>query len=631
MIKIATAQLEVRPGNIRENWKAIEKEIALAREEGAALLVLPEMCLTGYLIGDLWDQTAFLKECEAYNARIAAASQDLVILWGSCAIDWSRRQDDGRVRKYNAAFAAAGGHFLCPEGLSRPYTVKTLLPNYRQFDDRRYFTSAIEATREEGVPLSDWLRPYLLPLPGGITLRAGVLLCEDSWDENYPVHPMDILARSLPDLFFNLSSSPFTLGKNDKRHRMLSARLASLHIPMLYVNHRGLQNNGKTCYTFDGMTAAYEADGHLAGEAVPYEEERSLFLFSPETKQLRPGRPMPPHEGSLLLPALRYGVSSFLSSIGASRVVIGVSGGIDSAVGAALYRSILPADRLLLVNTPTRFNSETTKTLAAELARRLGAPYVTIPIGSFIDDTIKALDGLPISAAGKEQTLTLSPFMEENIQARDRSARVLAALSAAFGGIFTCNANKTELSIGYATLYGDMAGALAATADLWKYQVYELGRDLNAWYEEPVIPEGIFTVKPSAELSPAQDVDQGLGDPLIYDYHDYLIRSFIEPWERKTPEDILRWYAEGRLEKEIGTPLSVKDLFPTAEAFIKDLEKWWHLFAGFAVAKRIQAPPLLAISRRPYGYDLRESQVRPYYTDAYLALKKALLSAPLPQ
>ncbi len=625
MIRIMTAQLDIRPGDIRGNWEQIEKEIHLARESGADLLVLPEMCLTGYLIGDLWDQTAFLKECESYNRRIAAASREVAILWGSCAVDWTRRQDDGRVRKYNAAFAAAGGHFLSPEKSSRSYTVKTLLPNYRQFDDRRYFTGAAAAAREEKQDLEDFLQPFQIPLRDGTALQAGILLCEDSWDENYQDHPMALLARHSPDLFFNLSASPFTLGKNDKRHRMLSESLERLHIPMLYVNHRGLQNNGKTCYTFDGMTAAYSAEGKLLGEAAPYRESHSFFLFEKSTKTLRPDHAMPPFTRSLLLPALQYGVKKFMASIHAGRVVIGVSGGIDSAVGAALYRSVLPSSDVLLVNTPTRFNSETTKHLAADLAARLGSPYVTIPIGSFIDSTVAALDGITISSGSAEKTLTLSPFMKENIQARDRSARVLAALSASFGGIFTCNANKTELSVGYATLYGDMAGALAATADLWKHQIYQLGRDLNQWYGEPVIPEGIFTVKPSAELSPNQDVDKGLGDPLIYDYHDYLLKSFVEPWERKTPEDILRWYAEGILEKEIGTPLFVKDLFPSAAAFIADLEKWWNLFAGFAVAKRIQAPPVLAISRRPFGFDLRESQLPPYYTESYRTLKKKLL------
>ncbi len=624
MIHIVTAQLDVRPGDIRGNWKSIREEIRRAKEVRADILVLPELCLTGYLIGDLWDQTAFLRECEAYNERIAAAAAGITIIWGSCAIDWNRIQDDGRVRKYNAAFAAANGAFLAPRGSSRPYAIKTLLPNYRQFDDRRYFTSALTAAEEEGLAIGDFLQPFDLPT-GEAPLSAGVLLCEDSWDENYAVHPMELLAAHQPDIFFNLSASPFTLGKNEKRHRMLSAALSRLHIPMLYVNQRGLQNNGKNCYTFDGMTAAYDTEGCLTGEAAPYECPRASFFFDRASRRLAPKFPMPPCTEDLLLPALRYGLSHFLNDIGADRAVIGISGGIDSAVNAALFRSVLPADHLLLVNTPTRYNSETTKSLAADLAARLGSPYAVLPIGRFVDETAEAIASVTIRTEEGTRQLTPTSFMKENIQARDRSARVLAALAAAFGGIFTCNANKTEFTVGYATLYGDMAGAIAATADLWKHQIYQLGRALNRCYGEDVIPEGIFTLRPSAELSDAQSVDKGLGDPLIYDYHDYLFRSFIEPWQRAVPEDILTWYAEGTLEAHIGTPLTVKDLFPDAAAFIADLERWWRLFAGFAVAKRIQSPPLIAVSRRPYGYDLREAQLTPYFTDAYLALKEKLL------
>lgn len=622
MIKIATAQIDVIPGNIRENWKQIEEEIRMAREKGAHILVLPEMCLTGYLIGDLWDQNAFLRECEAYNEKIAAAARGITILWGSCAIDWEKTNDDGRPRKYNAAFAAANGHFLVPENGSHPYVIKALLPNYRCFDDRRYFTSLRQKAMEENLPVEDALTPFLLPA-GEETIRAGILLCEDSWDENYSLSPMSILAKKNISLFFNLSASPFTLGKNEKRHRMLGAALSKLHIPMVYVNQRGLQNNGKTCYTFDGMTAAYDREGRLTAEARPYEEPRCFFFFDQSSRKLTSEKAMAPFKGSLLLPALRYGVGKFLSSIGVDRVVIGVSGGIDSAVNAALYRSVLPEGHLLLVNTPTRFNSEMTKGLAKKLADNLESPYLTIPIGSFIDETAAALEGLPVGSGN----IHLTGFMKENMQARDRSSRILSALSAAFGGIFTCNANKTEMTVGYGTLYGDLAGALAATADLWKYQIYELGRALNQWYGKDVIPEGIFTVKPSAELSENQDVTKGLGDPLIYEYHDYLLKSFIEPWQRNTPEDILAWYAEGNLEEHLGCQVKVKDLFPTSADFIRDLERWWNLFAGFAVAKRIQAPPLIAISRRPYGYDLRESQVRPYYTDRYLEMKKRMLPA----
>lgn len=172
---------------------------------------------------------------------------------------------------------------------------------------------------------------------------------------------MSILAKKDISLFLNLSASPFTLGKNEKRHRMLGDALSKLHIPMIYVNQRGLQNNGKTCYTFDGMTAAYDKEGNLIAETRPYEEPHCLFLFHRDSGNLMSEKPMAPFQGSMLLPALRYGVRKFLSAIHVAKVVIGVSGGIDSAVNAALYRSVLPKDHLLLVNTPTRFNSKMTK------------------------------------------------------------------------------------------------------------------------------------------------------------------------------------------------------------------------------------------------------------------------------
>lgn len=620
MIKISAAQIHVIPGNIRANWEAIEKEIAMAKEKKMDILLLPEMCLTGYLIGDLWDQPAFLRECESYNERIARDSEDLTIIWGSCAIDWNKTNDDGRPRKYNAAFAARDGVFLKPDGSPCPFAIKTLLPSYRSFEDRRYFMSLPEFAFYEGLRAEDLLSPFTLTIRGE-TMKAGVLLCEDSWDENYGISPMSILAEKKSHIFFNLSASPFTLGKNEKRHRMLSSSLQKLHVPMIYVNQRGLQNNGKTCYTFDGMTAAYDENGRLLAEAQPYETERCSFNFHISSKKLSSDVPMIPYEGDMLLKTLRYGVKEFLSAIHVDKVVIGISGGIDSAVNGALFRSVLPKDQLLFVNTPTRYNSELTKSLAGKLADNLEVPLLSIPIGSFIEETSDALEGLPYG----NKKIHLTSFMKENMQARDRSSRVLAAISAAFGGIFTCNANKTETAIGYGTLYGDLAGAIAATADLWKYQIYELGRSLNEWYGKEMIPEGIFTVKPSAELSQNQDVTRDMGDPLIYEYHDFLLKSFIEPWERKTPEDILSWYEEGTLEDHLGCSVKVSSLFDTPKAFISDLERWWNLFAGFAVAKRIQTPPLIAVSRRPFGYDLRESQLSPYYTDRYIQMKKKIL------
>ena len=180
--------------------------------------------------------------------------------------------------------------------------------------------------------------------------------------------------------------------------------------------------------------------------------------------------------------------------------------------------------------------------------------------------------------------------------------------------------------MGYATFYGDIAGVLSMIGDLWKHQVYALGRYLNEEiYHREVIPDAIFKIKPSAELSAAQTVGTG-GDPIIYPYHDYLFRAFVESWYKNAPEEYLSWYLEHTLEDHIGCEKGLVDkIFPTPEAFIKDLERWWNLFSGLSVAKRIQAPPILAISKRAYGYDHRESQLKPYYSRRYKELKARVL------
>jgi NAD+ synthase (glutamine-hydrolysing) len=285
---------------------------------------------------------------------------------------------------------------------------------------------------------------------------------------------------------------------------------------------------------------------------------------------------------------------------------------------------------VLLVNMPGRYNSQTTRSLAADLARNLGVPYASVAIEDSIALTRAQIDGLALAIPGGRTTgtLRLSEFMLENVQARDRSSRILAALAAAFGGAFSCNANKSELTVGYSTLYGDLGGFLAPIADLWKGEVYALARYLNETvYGREVIPDGSLRIVPSAELSSAQDVDQGLGDPLVYPYHDRLFASWVEWWNRATPEEILGWYASGELETRLGLDNPVQAVFPDADAFIADLERWWNLYQGMGLAKRIQAPPVLALKRRAFGFDHREAQLGADYTDTYLALKSKLLKA----
>ena len=628
-MKIAMAQLKVYPGHPDKNASRMKDMILQACEQNADIIVFPEMSIPGYLLGDTWEQESFLSDCESYGNDIIemTKSHKIVVLFGNIAIDWAKKNNDGRVRKYNALFCAQGGKLITPDNMPYPFIIKTLLPNYREFDDTRYFFSLRKLARELGTMPARLLSPFTLTI-NNRRLRIGGLLCEDGWSDDYDLTPLSILAKQHIDFAVNVSASPYTLGKNGKRNRVFGQEAKAAGLPLFYVNNTGLQNNGKTIYTFDGSSTVYSENGDVVAMAPAYQEYLT-FTSLENISHLPPIQQPTEAEIAHIYEALRYGISNFLASIRMKRVVIGISGGIDSAVAAALYTDVLGPENVLLVNMPSVFNSETTKGLSAKLAENLGCHYMVIPIQESVNLTKEQLTSIPVTFMkdGTTKHLEVSSFVLENIQARDRSARVLAGAAAAFGAGFTCNANKAETTVGYSTLYGDQSGFLAALADLWKYQIYALAHYLNdSIFKKEVIPQGIIDIVPSAELSDAQNVDEGKGDPIKYPYHDFLFRSFIERWKKATPEDILSWYIKGTVEENIGCEKGlVKKLFPTASKFIADLERWWNLFSGMAIAKRIQAPPILAVSRRAYGFDHREAQNGPYYTRRYLQMKNELL------
>ncbi|MEG6523788.1 NAD(+) synthase [Desulfotomaculum sp. 1211_IL3151] len=632
-IKIMMGQMEIIPGHPDINTATILKMMDEARHAQVDLVILPEMCISGYLLGDTWEQPAFLRDCESYGQDVIKASQGLTVLFGNVGIDWGKKGDDGRVRKYNGFFVAQNGKLLGEENFPYPFRIKTLQPNYRQFDDERHFYSLRKLAQEYSKAPAELLEPVYLNLKGQ-NLALGCMLCEDGWSEDfYALKPMATLAEKKPlDMFINISCSPFTLGKNEKRNRIFSRLAKQSGVPIIYVNNVGIQNNGKTIYTFDGSSTAYDKNGTVIYHcAEPFKQSSEIFELNLTSETFRGVTEQVPanQEAGYIYQSLKYGIEKFSSSIGLKKVVIGISGGIDSALNAALYANALGPENLLLVNMPSKYNSQTTKNLARHLAENLNCLYTVIPIQESVDYTLSQLESTPIINPNSGQTnyLRISSFMAENIQARDRSARILAAVAAAFGGGFSCNANKTETTVGYSTLYGDQAGFLAATADLWKYQVYELANYLNHQvYRREVIPQGIIDIVPSAELSFEQAVDEGKGDPIIYSYHDYLFRSFVQWWDKATPEDILTWYAEGILEEKLGCEAGrINKVFPAASEFISDLERWWKQFTGMGVAKRIQAPPILALSPRAFGFDHREAQNGVYFTKGYLQLKEELM------
>ena len=627
-MKTRLFQQEVTPGQPQLNTQVMLEAVAEAKKDGVSLIIFPEMAIPGYLLSDEWEKPAFIRACEQCNQALKKASDGITLVFGSLAVDWAKTNEDGRPRKYNALFVAEDGQFVPHPITGQDFFIKLLMPNYREFDDNRHFHDPRKLAHELNLRPEDLVHP----VPSKLGL-LGCILCEDGWDEDYSLSPLRILAAKQAQLFINISSSPYTFDKNLKRERVFSTHAIRHNKPVFYVNCCGLQDNGKTLFTFDGGTCAYSADGTRLAHARAFEQmalDLACDLASPHTHSIKHSLPATLKTDGIeqQYQALRYGIKTFMARIGLKKVVVGVSGGIDSAVAAALYRSILSADDMLLVSMPGPFTSETTKHLARHLAQKLDCYFTEIPIAPSVAVTQNQLNNaLFTHPKAENKQLTVSNFVLENIQARDRSSRVLAGVAAAFGGAFTCNANKAEMTVGYSTLYGDLGGFLAALADLWKGEVYDLARFLNREiFCDTVIPQGSIDIVPSAELSNAQDVDKNQGDPLIYPYHDGLFKSWVEHWQRATPEDNLQWYLDGTLAQKLGYHGDINALFPTAEQFIVDLERWWNLYQGMAVTKRIQAPPVLAVKRRAFGFDHRESQLGPRYTEAYQALKARALS-----
>lgn len=632
-MKIALSQFEIIPSMPTNNAARIINYIEEAKNNKADMIIFPELAISGYLIGDMWESESFIRECEELGEEIIKASKDIFVIFGNVAVDRNKKNFDGRVRKYNALFLAKDGKLIKNpySKIPYPFIIKTLLPNYKEFEDTRHFFSLkdliFENALEDNFDLKEYFNPVEINI-NGEKINLGLTICEDAWSSNYNLSPIDILNEKT-DLFINISSSPYTLIKDTKRHKMYSDISKKYNKPLIYVNNVGIQNNGKTVYTFDGGSSAYDNNGNIICASNRY-EERLYYIEMNLTKKEFPKaiKIKEENEYKLIYDTIIYGIRKFMKSIGINKVVIGVSGGIDSALSSAVYVNAIGKDNVLLVNMPSRFNSNTTKNLAKTLAENLGCAYMVVPIQESVDFTIKQIETCKIIKDGEESFFKVSSFIAENIQARDRSSRILSGLAASFGGVFTCNANKTETMVGYSTLYGDGAGFFAALADLWKYQIYELAKYINKnIFKKEIIPEGSINIIPSAELSNAQAVDEGKGDPIKYDYHDYLFKTLMESWNRILPEDILQMYIDETLEEKIGCEKGIiKKYFKNDLEFIEDLEKWWRQYMGMAISKRIQAPPILAISRRAFGFGNRESQNRVYYTSKYLYLKNKLLN-----
>ena len=588
-IQIKGVPLEIQPGRPDINYAAILEQLQQAQQEKLDLLVLPQLCLSGKLLGSVWQEEDLLQDCLSYGQELIAATGETALLFGNLTYAKVVHQDRVELEYYPTICLAQHGQLVAEQ---------------------------LYAAQELDTPLE------CLELSWGEEkLSLGCTLAERA-DADLPQ-----LAAAGAQLLIELDATAYQLEKEEELRNVLEAQARSSQRPLLYLNQAGIQNTGKNVYAYSGLGLAYDSQGQSLAATAAFSLKSMECCFDNGEFCSSIGIAPALTGMEAVYRCLYYGAKNFLQQCGIKKMTIGLSGGIDSAVTAALYGAILGPDNVLLLNLPSVYNSSTTKDLAKSLAYNLGAHYGVVPIQESYEHTVAQLEGLELYQKDSPQKpLVLTGLVKENIQARDRGARVIAAAAAAFGGAFSCNSNKTEMTIGYCTFYGDLAGALALIGDLWKDQVYALGRYLNEEvFQREIIPEDIFTIRPSAELSSSQTVGQG-GDPLHYAYHDRLFQKLMESNPRVTPADILSWYQEGRLARRLGCSKKlVEDLFPTAQDFIEDLERWWRLFTGFSVAKRIQSPPIMSLSRRPYGSPFPEAQLQPYFSRRYQKLKAQLL------
>lgn len=312
---ISISQMNVQAGQPEKNLRQMKQDMSLAKEQGSELVIFPELALPGYMLGDEWENDTFVRECEDMNAEIIDETRRLALgtIWGNVKTDANRVNEDGRLRKYNAAFVAQNG-ILVPGGLGDGSIIKTLMPNYREFRDKRHFTSLRDLAFEEGKGLSD-MKEYYQPFEmviDGVRRRIGVIICEDMWDDDYVVKPVKLLKENGADMIVNVSASPYGIGKQSKRDRLLARQ--SEWIDLYYANNAWVQNNGKNIFVFDGASPVYH-DGKKIFQAPwfragVYQVDETITNGETEIEKIAM--------------ALMTGFQDFMNRIGQKKVVIGL-------------------------------------------------------------------------------------------------------------------------------------------------------------------------------------------------------------------------------------------------------------------------------------------------------------------
>jgi len=550
-MKITVAQLDYHVGNFEKNRDLICNAVRKARKEESDLIIFSELCVTGYPPLDLLDREDFIEKCNKTVEEIAIECHGISAIVGSPTKNTS---PEGK-KLYNSALLLSEGRIIFSAN-------KGLLPTYDIFDEYRYF----EPERNFSV----------FRFRG---LNLAVTICEDLWDEQtfdnqfekkrlYSISPMEKLVKHNPDIIINISASPFSWSKTEAKADIFRNKAKKYGIPVISVNQIG----ANTELIFEGASLLVNTKGEVIKRLPWFEEAVDTFDLDDIIKNAASEKAVSPDPVELIHKALIIGIRDYFSKSGLKECIIGLSGGIDSAVVLCLAVEALGAENTRAMLLPSRYSSEHSVSDAAELAERLKIKYDIISIEKPFRAFEEVLEPL---FKGRERDVT-----EENIQARIRAV-MLMAVSNKFGCILINTSNKSEAAVGYGTLYGDMAGGLSVIGDVYKTDVYRLAGFINK--DAEIIPRNIITKLPSAELRPGQLDSDSLPDytildPILYQYIDLQKPANRIAGEGIDPETVIR--------------------------VIKMI--------NYNEYKRYQAPPVLRISSKSFGDGRRMPLVAKY-------------------
>jgi len=544
-MKIALAQINYHIGNFESNISKIIAGIKKGEKEGADIVVFSELAISGYPPRDFLEFDDFIEQCWTSVNKIAGHCTNTAAVVG---LPTFNDNEKGKPLNNSAAFLA--------NGKIHSIINKTLLPNYDIFDEYRYFepNKIFNVVEYKGKKLA-------------------VTICEDLWNVQdnplYTINPMDELMNQSPDLMINIAASPFNYHQTKIRKEILRKNAIQYNMPLYYVNHVGAQ----TELLFDGGSLVMNSKGKIVDELNYFAEDFKVF----DTVEVDKNRILDYKESERIeiadiYDALVMGIRNYFQKLGFSKAILGLSGGIDSALTAALAAEALGSENVYNVLLPSRYSSDHSIDDSIKLANNLNMPYDIINI----EEGFKAFEQLLVPYF-KDLPAGIA---EENLQARTRGV-LLMALSNKFGYILLNTSNKSEAAVGYGTLYGDMNGGLSVIGDVYKTQAYELAHYINR--DKEIIPENIITKPPSAELRPDQKDSYSLPD---YDILDEILYQYIE--QRKGPKEIVKMGFDETLVNRILKLVNTNEY------------------------KRYQTPPMLRISTKAFGMGRRMPIVAKY-------------------